>query len=223
MRRTWAVPVLPAISKPGSVMRQAIGRAARLVADRMPCRRAPRRALRPRRRNGAIGGRGCCLAADIAGDARRHRLAAGDARRQHAQLQRRHQHIALADAGDQRFALLPGHAEGRALPGLRRDQARALARQFDAGGRAQAELVRVYSSICSMPSFIAMVVEEDVAGLLDRASGSCGHAPVVFPAMEFVIAEPHHARAIDDRNRAWRCRPRQPPSAVAVLKVEPGG
>jgi len=46
--------------------------------------------------------------ADDARDARRHRLASGDARGLGAELQWRHQYIALADAGVERFALLPG-------------------------------------------------------------------------------------------------------------------
>ena len=75
------------------------------------------------------------------------------------------EHIALADAGAERVALLPGTAcsvfcfQARA-----RNQAGMLARQFDAGGRAQAQLARrLLDLVDAEPA--RDLVEEDVAGL----------------------------------------------------------
>ena len=67
---------------------------------------------------------------DDAHDARHDRVAARDARGQRAELDRRHQHIALADAGVERFALLPGHAD-RSRPSRRgRGSRRPSRREF---------------------------------------------------------------------------------------------
>ena len=110
MRRTCEVPVLPAISKPGSRMAAALGGAAGAVDDVV---HAVLHHLRVRwieaevdRRR--VGGRRS-RRARIAHQPRHDRPAAvGDARRHDGQLQRRRQHVALADAGDHRLALRPG-------------------------------------------------------------------------------------------------------------------
>ena len=63
---------------------------------------------------------------------RRHRPAAvGDPCGHDRELQGRRLHVALADAGDQRLAELPGHATGRPLPAPVRHQPGALAGQVD--------------------------------------------------------------------------------------------
>jgi len=57
-------------------------------------------------------------------------------------LQRRGVDIALADADAERVALLPGLLVGLLLPVAAGNKPTAFARQFDAGGRAKAQLAR---------------------------------------------------------------------------------
>ena len=123
-------------------MRQAIGGAARLVHHLVHAVAHPRQRLVGEIQLARRSGRGCSSPPTECTSRGRDRLAAGDARRLLRQLQRRGGDIALADADAERVALLPGLLVGLLLPGADWDQAGMLARQFDAGERAQAQLAR---------------------------------------------------------------------------------
>ena len=115
MRRTCEVPVLPPISMPGRP------RAAARAVPRAPCTtsRMPRSTMSSEAWRHADRGRRRRRPARRAAEPRRDGAAAiGQPRRHHRQLQRRRQHEALADAADQRLALLPALAA--ASPSSRR-------------------------------------------------------------------------------------------------------
>src|SRR5205807_7358302 len=82
------------------------------------------------------------LFADHTNDARADQLSAGDARRHGAELERRDEHIALADTGVQRLALQPFDAVGRFFPRAPRNDARAFAGDFDSRLLAKSQPVR---------------------------------------------------------------------------------
>src|SRR5690606_23108836 len=71
------------------------------------------------------------------------RAVGGDGRHALRQLQRGRDPVTLADAGDHRLARVPGLLAVLGLPRLRRDDARVLAGQVDAGGFAEAVAVHV--------------------------------------------------------------------------------
>ena len=132
--------------------------------------------------------------------------------------------IALADAGDERLALLPWNAEPLHLPGAGRDEAAAFA------GQSRCRLASPVPGLGAPRLDLVDAqpprhfVEEDVAGVLDAAcAGRHGHGRRSSThAMEGVVAEPHRTGAIDGEiRRDARCPP--PPAPSAVLKVEPGG
>src|SRR3546814_16306859 len=74
------------------------------------------------------------------GQPRYHLPAAGDAGHHGGELQRRGEHKALPDRGDQRLAALPGLADIGQLPIARSDEAAPLAVEVDADLFAKTEL-----------------------------------------------------------------------------------
>lgn len=122
--------------------------------------------------------------------------AAGDQCRGIGQLQGRGGVVALADAGDQRLARIPGRLAGPALPGLRRQQASLLAGQVDAGARTQPETAQLRMHAVDA-QFHGQVVEVHIAGLRYRPKHVHAAVAVTLPAAEAMrrIAQRVPARA----------------------------
>ena len=145
------------------------------------------------------------IVAHHAHDARHHLIAARHPGRQHAELDGSHQHITLADAGVERFPLLPRSVKGRFLPGAAGDHPCLLAGDFDMRQITETELVRAQlDRVDSNPP--RHFVEEDVAGGRDPAVQVDMPMSAPFPAMEHVIAELKRAAAIDAEIRRQQSR-----------------
>src|SRR6185312_6172996 len=85
-----------------------------------------------------------------------------------AKLQRRGGDVTLADADTKGVALLPGLVIGLLLPCAAGNQTAALARQLDAGGRAQAQFAgRRFDPVDAHAP--RRLVEENIAAVLERA------------------------------------------------------
>src|SRR5207249_9776367 len=110
------------------------------------------------------------------------------ARRHRRHLQRGRQYRALADPGDQGLALLPAGPGRRQLPIARRNQAAALAWNVEAQRRAEAEPPRHRGEAIDAGAARGLV-EEHVAGLLDRVAQMQRAVAALLPAMKRGVAE----------------------------------
>ena len=120
--------------------------------------------------------------------------AARDPRRHRAELKRRRQHIALSDAGNQRFADLPGLLERRLLPIAIGDEPAAFAGNLDPRRLAEAEPARARLKRIDA-ELQRDLIEIAVAGVLDAQAQIHRAVAAPLPAMEEMRAEPVRARA----------------------------
>lgn len=116
--------------------------------------------------------------------------AIGQPRGHDRQLQRRRQHVPLADAGDQGLAHGPRAATFSQLPGLGRHQPATLARQADIQRRAQAETPRHLGNRVNADTF-GHVIEKHVAGLFQRLDHADPAMSAMLPAMETPVTDIH--------------------------------
>ena len=192
IRRTWEVPVLPPMANSFSLMRERKAVPPFRVVNHLVHRLNDQAAGAFLQADFFEGARRFVRGVDARRgkrDARRHREAAiHDAGRHHGQLQRRRQHISLADARDQRFAELPRHADGRLFPGLGRHQAVALAGNVDPERGTKTETPGHLGDAVDADA-LRQFVEMNVAGFLDRLDHVDRPVPALLPAMELLIAE----------------------------------
>ncbi|KAF5027905.1 hypothetical protein DSECCO2_664700 [anaerobic digester metagenome] len=125
-------------------------------------------------------------------------LAVADQGREIARdLQRRSEHVALADGGDDGLAPGPGRAETLALPFLGRDEPGLLVGQVDARARAetagQGVLVEVVNA-----HLVAELVEIHVAGVHQGVFHGQRAEPGLLPVVEFPVADLVRRRAAHD-------------------------
>src|SRR6266446_4406967 len=113
----------------------------------------------------------------------------GDEPRDHdCELQRRRQHCALPDSGDQGLALGPSGAGGCQLPLPAGDQAGALAGDVQTEGATEAEPpCHPREPLNAQPP--RGLVEEDVTGSFDRVPQTDSAVPALAPAVERGVAE----------------------------------
>src|SRR6266851_4588149 len=150
-----------------------------------------------------IGALAAAVAAHDAGGARqpRHDGARSDeARRHDRKLQRRRRDIALADAGADRLAQLPGNALGAELPLRRRNEPGALVGHVDAERRAQPH-ARSHRGHAIDPRPSAGLVEVHVAGMLNGVAQRYRAVTALLPTMELDVTEREVAGACEGRLR----------------------
>ena len=202
--------------------RLAVPRAL-LTTSIMPSRTTFRWAgLRPRLAGSGAAAGGSRRLASRARRGTTAQPAVGDARRHHRQLQRRRQHVALADAGDHRLARRPGRAEPLLLPFRGRQQAAAFVRQIDAERHPQAE-PPAHGGDPVDADAPRHLVEVAVAGLRDGVAQVASEPwPPRFQQWKLGVAEAQMRpgrRRVDPGSIAPRS---SAASATTGLKVEPG-